>query len=133
MRSHAPALLALALALAGCGPAPIQLVNSPAVPAAMGEIKTKEGENGNLKLRVEVKHLATPDKVQPGAKVFVVWVEKPGATPQNMGALQVDEDKSGQLETVTPHHRFNLVITAEEEATTDSPKGPRVLSAVVER
>jgi hypothetical protein len=63
----------------------------------------------------------------------VVWVEREGAAPQNVGALRVGEDKSGQLETVTPHHRFTLAITAEEAATTDLPKGPRVLSAVVAR
>ncbi|MFS8067008.1 MAG: hypothetical protein ACMG6S_11610 [Byssovorax sp.] len=133
MRSHLPALLALALGLAGCGAAPIQLVSSPNVPAASGEITTEEGENGNLKLGIEVKHLAAPEKIQPGATVFVVWVEAAGATPQNVGALRIDEDHTGRLDTTTPHRRFNLAITAEEEPATALPKGPRVLSAAVAR
>ena len=133
MRSHLPVLLALALGLAGCGAGPIKLVSSPNAPAASGELTTEEGDNGNLKLAIEVKHLAAPEKVQPGAKVFVVWVEAAGATPQNVGALRIDEDHTGRLETTTPHRRFNLAITAEEEPTTALPKGPRVLSAVVAR
>ncbi|MEO5729318.1 MAG: hypothetical protein ABI134_21005 [Byssovorax sp.] len=126
-------LLALALGLAGCGAAPIKLTSSPAAPAASGEITTEEGDNGNLKLKIEVKHLAAPEKVEPGAKVFVVWAEKAGAAPQNVGALKVDEDRTGRLDTITPLHRFNLAITAEEDPATASPKGPRVLSAAVER
>ena len=105
----------------------------PNAPAASGELTTEEGDNGNLKLAIEVKHLAAPEKVQPGAKAYVVWVEAAGATPQNVGALRLDEDNTGRLDTTTPHHRFNLAITAEEEPTTALPKGPRVLSAAVAR
>ena len=133
MRFHFPLLLAVALALGGCGASPIKLINNPEVPAASGEITTDEGANGNLELTIEVEHLAAPEKIEPGATVFVVWIEKPGMNPQNMGALEVGEDLSGRLETVTPHHRFTLVITAEEDPTTAFPNGPRVLSAVVER
>jgi hypothetical protein len=134
MRTHLSMLLAAALGLVGCGPAPIELISSPAVPGATGEITTSdEGDNGNLKLKVEVKHLAPPEKVERGSRVYVVWVEREGATPQNMGALRVDKDLTGSLDTVTPFHRFNLVITAEEDPATVLPKGPRVLSAAVER
>jgi hypothetical protein len=127
-------LLAAALGLAGCGPAPIELISSPAVPAASGEISTSdEGGNGNLRLKVEVKHLAPPEKVERNARIYVVWVEHDGATPQNVGALRVDKDLTGSLDTVTPLHRFNLVITAEEDPAAVLPKGPRVLFATVER
>jgi hypothetical protein len=126
-------LLALALGLAGCGGAPIKLINSPMAPAASGEIKTEEGDNGNLEMKIEVKHLATPEKFDPTARAFVVWVEKAGATPQNVGALRVDNDLTGRLDTVTPHRRFTLAITAEPDPAAVLPKGPRVLSAAVER
>ena len=124
MRFHLPVLLALALGLAGCGAGPIKLVSSPNAPAASGELTTEEGENGNLKLAIEVKHLAAPEKVQPGAKVYVVWVEAAGAAPQNVGALRLDEDHTGRLDTTTPHRRFNLAITAEEEPTAAEKADP---------
>lgn len=133
MRFHLPGLLALAFSLASCGAAPIKLINGPMAPAAGGEITTEEGPNGNLEMRITVEHLAAPEKIEPGAKVYVVWIEKAGATPQNVGALKVGEDRSGELDTLTPHHRFTLAITAEEEPTAAFPKGPRVLSAVVAR
>ncbi len=134
MRTHLSMLLAAALGLAGCGPAPIELISSPAVPAASGEITTSdEGGNGNLKLKIEVKHLAPPAKVERTATVYVVWVEREGGTPQNIGALRVSKELTGSLDTVTPFHRFNLVITAEEDPAAVFPKGPRVLFATVER
>jgi hypothetical protein len=125
--------LMLGLALVGCGPTPIKLANSPLTPAASGQITTEESGNGNLRLKIEVKHLAPPEKVDPGARIYVVWVEKAGAPPQNVGALEVDADLTGRLDTVTPFHHFNLMITAEEGPATMSPGGPRVLAASVER
>ena len=133
MRTLLSALLALAFALTGCGPAPIKLINSPVVPAATGEITTAEGDNGNLQLEIDVKFLAPPEKVAAGASVYVVWLEQVGAPPQNVGALRVGEDRRGSLHTVTAFHRFNLMITAEANSTTAVPTGPRVLSAVVDR
>jgi hypothetical protein len=132
MRTRLCALLALALA--GCASAPIPLVNSPIVPAASGEITTtEEGNNHNLRLEIEVKHLAPPEKVEPGATVYVVWVEVAGATPQNVGSLRVDDDLAGKLDTTTPFHRFNLAITAEREPAAVLQRGARVLSATVDR
>ena len=133
MRSHLPGQLALALGLAACGGAPIKLINGPMAPAATGGVTTEESNDGNLKMKIEVKHLASPERYQPTAKVFVVWVERAGATPQNVGALKVDKDLTGRLDTLTPLHRFTLAITAEEDPATAIPKGPRVLSAAVER
>ncbi len=124
-------LFALTLAVAGCGASTIPLVNGPQTPAAQGKVVMESGDNGNLKLKIEVKHLALPEKVSAGATTYSVWIQPEGAVPQNIGALKVDGDLTGRLETVTPLHAFELFITTEEDQTLPAPKGPRVLSGMV--
>jgi uncharacterized protein YndB with AHSA1/START domain len=124
--------MALARGLAACGgPAPIPMLNAPSTPAAQGTVVARPVENGNLKITIEVKHLAPPEKVSPTAKVYVTWVQPQGGPPQNVGALRVDEELTGRLETVTVHQSFELYITAEEQPAAAMPRGPRVLTAIV--
>lgn len=124
--------MTLALPLAACAePRPIPMLNAPEAPAAQGTVITKVAENGNLRLVVQVKHLAPPEKMMPNATVYVVWVQPPGAGPQNVGALRVDSNLTGRLETTTAHPVFDVFITAEESPTAAFPRGPRVLTASV--
>lgn len=123
----------LAVGLTACGASAIPLVNGPQTPAAEGRITTDDGSNGNLKLAIEVKHLALPEKVSPGATLYTVWVQPAGAPPQNIGALRVDAELTGRLETLTPLREFDLFITTEADQTVPAPTGPRVLSAAVSR
>jgi hypothetical protein len=114
----------------GCGTSKVALTASPTVPAAQGEVRLKQGDNGNHVLKVKVRHLADPEKI--GAREYVVWASPPETSqPQNLGALRVDKDLDGTLETVTPWQRFDLFITAEPTATAAQPTGQRVLWASV--
>jgi hypothetical protein len=130
--------LALSLGLVACGSSAPPARSFPfepssVTPAAMGEVATTIEPNGNTKLTVNVQHLAPPDRVTPGATVYVVWVAPPeeGATATNLGALRVDADLRGKLEAVTPLRGFDLKITAEETPTVDEPHGTPVLSVRV--
>ena len=99
-------------------------------PGRDGEVKTSAGPNGNTKLTVDVKHLAPPDRVSAGARVYVVWATElgAGAVANNLGALRVDAGLSGRLESVTPLRSFDLDITAEETPTVATPSAVSVLS-----
>jgi hypothetical protein len=135
-RAFYGSLASLALAstagLSACGgPSAVPMLNAPQTPAAQGSVVARAAENGNTKLTVEVKHLAAPEKVSPGAKVYVVWVQPQGGPPQNVGALRVDDSLTGHLETVTAHPSFEVRVTAEEFPAATMPRGPVVLSAVV--
>lgn len=126
------ALLAAPCGASACASAtPIPMVGSPQTPAAQGAVTAEVGANGNTRLVVDVKHLAPPERVSPAAKVYVVWVQPRGSAPQNVGALHVDQNLSGRLETVTAHTSFEVSVTAEEFPATTSPRGPRVLHAVI--
>jgi hypothetical protein len=113
---------------------PLQLASSGTIPGAQGEVKVGNGDNDNTKLDVEVKHLAEPSKLTPGATTFVVWVKPVGTeTPQSLGALKVDKDLEGELKTVTPHRDFELFITAEASPTVPGPTGNSLLWGNVSR
>jgi hypothetical protein len=53
----------------------------------------------------------------------------PGAAPQNLGVLTLDQNLSGVLETLTPLHSFDLMITPEMTGTVLEPSRAPVLSA----
>jgi hypothetical protein len=123
------ALLGLAM---GCASRQtVRLNGSPQVPAAQGEVRVSSGENNNTRLRIDVHHLAEPQRIAPGATALVAWARPAfdGAAAQNIGALRVNEKLEGELETVTPHRNFDLIITAEQSPTAPLPSGPPLLSA----
>jgi len=99
-------------ACAGASPE-VRMVSSPDIPAAEGVVRATSGANGNTRLHIFVRHLAKPEKVRPDATTYVVWVQPAGGLPQNMGALKVDEDLRGSLETITPLKSFDVFITLE--------------------
>lgn len=124
---------AATLFLAACA-GPHALTTSPAIPAAKGEIKVDDA-GPNTSIRVEVEHLAAPERVQPGATTYVVWAQQigTGAQPQSLGALALNPDLTGRLETVTALRNFELYITAEPAPTVTAPSGDRLLWTTVSR
>jgi hypothetical protein len=123
------------VALAGMqlGCASNQLMHSAAsVPASMGQVGATSGDNGNTDLTVQVEHLALPWKVVLGTTVYVVWVQAPNADWQSVGALSLDDDLEGTLETVTPHRRFLVMVTPELSGVVAKPTNDAVLTADVD-
>lgn len=133
MRSRFIHCIGILLALSGpaCGGTTVPLVGTTRAPAAQGEVRGKADSNGNTRLTIEVQHLAPPEKVQPGATCYVVWVSNDVSIPQNLGALTLDSDLRGRLETTTPLHGFTVIITPEPSPTVVAPRGPVVLTAEV--
>jgi len=127
-----PAIV-VALFHAACSSGIIPLAASPAAPSAQGVVKTSEGTQGNLEIKLDITHLEAAEKVIPGATVYVVWATPKNGTPQNLGELTVGDDLTGHLKTMTPLRSFDLFITAEEVRTASEPSGPPVLSARVNR
>jgi hypothetical protein len=131
----APAAAILAMAV-GCSRATqLPLRAAPGVPAAEGSVKVGEGEDGNTKVEVEVKHLAPAEQVAPGATTYVVWAKPDvaGAQPQNLGTMAIDKSLNGDLETITPFRRFELMVTPEATPEALAPTGQPVLRTFVQR
>ena len=106
-----------------------KLQSTPVVPGAAGEVKTSKDKNGNTKFSVQVKHLANPSALTPPKSIYVVWIQQPGVAPESQGVLKVNKNLEGKFETSTADKRFDLWITAENDATIKSPSGPEVLRA----
>lgn len=123
-------LLASACAVAG----PLTMTNSPVNPAAQGQVRIRKGNNDNTRLDIQVKHLTPPEKIDPKAGAYVVWAKPNGqGRAENLGALEVDKDLEGKLETVTAFKNFQLLITPEPTPQVVDPSGQPLLWTNVNR
>lgn len=120
--------LTAVLLLASCATS-YEMARAEIVPAAEGSIEAKVGDNQNVTLQIVVDSLAPPERIAPGATVYVVWVTPAaeGSVAQNVGALRLDAKKKGKVGTVTPHKDFTVTITPEPSPTAPEPTGPAVL------
>ena len=103
------------------------------VPASQGTVKATVGENDNTKVSIRVKHLAPPSKIAPDATVYVVWLQARNAARQNIGALMLNNNLEGSLDTVTPHRRFLITVTPEPGGRVSEPTHEPVFTADVEQ
>ena len=102
------------------------------VPSAQGTVTAEETDNGNTHVDVKVQHLAKPGALKDHPNVYVVWAKDPSQhTPVKLGALKVDDNLKGELETVTPMRQFDLFITPEDTVAVNNPQGKQLLTAYV--
>ena len=137
IRIAAAALVTIVVTFAACstGGTVRNMQSSATVPGAEGELALSDGGNQNTEILVSVKHLADPRKLRTGATNYIVW-SRPFAgngEPQNLGALDVDENLNGRLRTVTPFRQFSLFITAEPAPNVVKPSGEPLLWTNVSR
>jgi hypothetical protein len=60
-----------------------------------------------------------------------VWLRPSAGLPQNVGVLKLNDKSKGELEAKTPFKTFDVMVTAEQNATATVPSGERVLTASV--
>jgi len=111
---------------------PQEMHASSEVLAGQGTVRVSNGDNGNSKVSIRVKHLAPPSKVAPGSTVYVVWFRPVDGENQNAGALVLDSDLEGSLDTLTPHRRFRVSVTPEPNGQAASPSNEPVFTYNVE-
>lgn len=126
-----PAVVALSGMQSGCS-SPQKMRSASGVPASEGTVDATVGDNGNTNLAVRVKHLAAPSRMASEATVYVVWVQPPNANMQNVGALTLNDNLEGSLDTVTPQSRFWLSVTPEASGTAERPTHTAVFTAEVD-
>ena len=110
----------------------VRLTADPSIPAAMGKAHLSKEKNGNLKLKVEVNHLAKPGALTPSRQSYVVWTQARGKEPQNRGVLKVNNKLEGTFEDTVSNEDFDIFITAEDNPRVEFPSEPRLLKGTMQ-
>jgi hypothetical protein len=134
MKSRAAVLVVCAffiLSLFAMG-SDVKLTADPSVPAAAGKAHVSKDKNGNLRLKIEVTHLAKPGALTPAKETYVVWTQSRGKEPQNQGVLKVNDHLEGQFESTVSNQDFDVFITAEDSATVSAPSQPQLLKGTLQ-
>lgn len=110
----------------------IYFENSSVVPAAQGYVKIKKDKNNNSHIDIDVLHLADPQRLQPSAKTYVVWMDTESNSTKNIGQIEsrdhfLSSTLKGSFTAVTSFKPVKIFITAEDDAAISFPKGQPVL------
>ena len=132
-RMKMPSLvLFLSLAVAACGgPLKYEVASSARAPGADAKIAAKVKKDQSLtQLEIEAVNLPPPARVTDGATSYVVWHRRDssGAWTRSGGLAYDESDRKGKWTGTVPETSFNLVISAEKEASAGSPSGETVFS-----
>lgn len=111
---------------------PQEMHSAADAPASEGTVRVSAGDNGNSEVAVRVKHLAAPSRMAADATVYIVWIQPREGGPQNAGALTLNKDLEGSINTLTPHRRFKLSVTPEPSGQALSPSHEPVFTYEVE-
>ena len=134
MASVAPLVVCLAFLWPfGGGGRTVHMMAGSVTPGAHGTVQVNTGNNGNTTVDVKAHALAPSSSLTPAENAYVLWIQPPDQAPQNQGRIKVNQNEDAELHTKTAYKRFQVFITAEENAKTESPEGPKVLSADVSR
>ena len=128
-------VVVLAALLSGCATYDGPMQAAPELLTAKADLEVKKVQNNSQKIEIDIEHLAPPEKIQPGATVFVVWAQPlipEGAPAQNIGAFVVDNELEADLVAMTPYATFDLFVTAETSRSVVAPSGKRLLWARVD-
>ncbi len=100
-----------------------------AEPALGGdaEIAIKKNKTSTYDVDVGVENLLPANRVGNYAG-YAVWVVAKDTDPVKLGMLAYDEGKrEGELEATTPHRTFELRVTLEADAASNSPSNVVVI------
>jgi hypothetical protein len=123
-RSGISALVLSFLAIfvfSACSASKVVFPVSTVLPAAEAKVKVNTDKNNNYTIELEVKNMATPDRLTPARNAYVVWVETAQSGTKNLGQLSINKKLMGSLKTVTPFRPTRVVITAEDNPGTTYP------------
>lgn len=110
----------------------VKMIADPSVPAASGKAHINKDKNGNLRLKLEVDHMAKPGALTPARQNYVVWLQPRGKDPQNQGTLRVGGNLKGTFEATVPNEDFEVFITGEDNPAAQTPSGPKLLHAEIQ-
>jgi hypothetical protein len=109
-----------------------KMTNTTSAPAARGQAEVSiDKKNGNTKVQIKVKYLASPENLASPKSMYLVWYQESGGNPESQGRLRIGKNLDGSFENTTVFKNFDIWITAESEAAIKRPAGQEVLRTTV--
>ncbi|MDY0201473.1 MAG: hypothetical protein WC951_10675 [Bacteroidales bacterium] len=121
-------LLALFFFFASCGTT-IKFPTSSITPAADISVTKKADKNGNFKIIITAKNLASADRLEPPQKVYIAWIVTSTEGTRSIGRLTNKNAKTATIETLTPFAFTEIFITAEGQVDVSYPSGVEISRA----
>lgn len=105
---------------------------SSVVPAAEGTVKIKKDKNNNYKIDLNVRRLASSDRLNPPKDFYVVWMNTDNNAAKNIGQIKtasgfLSNTLKSSLQTVSTTNPTGFFITAESDGNVQYPNGQVVL------
>ncbi len=119
------ALLAVMVIFTSCASTAL-FPTSSVTPAAEISTTRKADKNGNFKISITAKNLASPDRLNPAQSAYVVWIVTHNEGTRNIGRLVNKNGKTASLETLTPFAFSEIFITAEGQDDVSYPQGVEI-------
>jgi len=117
----------LALLVSGGCTRRIQFSPRPAAGGGEATVRVVLTYDRNNTLLVEMSNVPDPSSLNPAYTRYVLWVATPDRqSVVNAGQIRVMENRSAEMQTLTPLRDFILFITAEARGDAVFP-GPDVL------
>lgn len=108
------------------------MIADKSIPAASGTVDVKRDKNdANAQIEVKVEGMADPSRLSPPAGAYVVWVRPRAGNVEKEGVITVGKDLKGDLKATTTARDFEVVVTAEQSETAQTPSGTELLKADV--
>ena len=102
---------------------------SDVVPAAEAVVKVEKDDNKNFDIELEVSNLASPDRLSPARRHYVVWMVTKNNGTINIGNLNINRNNHGELQTSTAYEPIRIFVTAEDESKPVLPSTQVVLNS----
>jgi hypothetical protein len=120
--------VALAGSLVGCMQAAqtYTLTASPThdTGSMTGQISVERIEGGQKLVVLQLERLPPPERLAPGLREYVVWLQDPRGAAVKVGTLDYDRaHQSGNLLATTDLPTFTVRVTGERDASASQPSG----------
>ncbi|MDP4239073.1 MAG: hypothetical protein Q8904_06325 [Bacteroidota bacterium] len=110
----------LLILLASCATT-VKFPVSTLAPAADGSVTITKDQNNNYVINMKVKYLASPDRLVPARKCYVVWLLTNSGTNINLGMLIGDKNNNASFKSVNSSKPIQIFVTAEDAGDLSFP------------
>ncbi len=109
---------------AGCMQAAQTYALKTHAPAVTGSFSVERIEGGQKLVVLQLEQLPPPERIGPGLREYVVWLQDPRGGAVKVGTLDYDRaHQSGNLLATTDLPTFTVRVTGERDAYPSQPNG----------